>query len=252
MNREEEIMEEIETNRLNPMFNYLLDLDKPVEACVKAFMAIYDTAVGCIALEVESKKHDSSLDPESIQNTFNDKIAKLMKLHDLTIFQFVDTPTLVDSLKHLMHDMVAMNTYDDCAQLLDKWRGRPVDVYYIPEEGEEPLESDTEPVLAFRNACTDIPNMYNPEFKEFVDQVNSVISDKLMRSEDKSAKTKKAIITEVTANYPYYMIHRLFSCMVVPAGHIDETPDTVNIDGKWYNKADCVEVAPGKWELKHS
>lgn len=232
--------------QLNPLLEYLLDLDKPVEACAKAFMDLYDAAVACIGVEVEAKKPNSTINQQEVRQDFDDKIAKLMKLHDLTIFQFVNTPVLVDSITHLMDDITSMNTYDDCIQLLDKWRGRPVDVYYIPEEGEETLDVDKEPLMAFRNSCTDIPNMYTAEFKEYVDHVNEVVAQKIAQSKEKGIRAKKQAITEVTAEYQYYGIHRLFSCMVVPAGHIDVEPDTVKIDGKWYNK-DEVEQVLGHW-----
>lgn len=227
--------------KLHPLFEYLLDLDKPVDECARAFCCIYEQAVGTIRIAIENKREQLESD-EQIEQAFINKTSKLIKLHELTMFQFVDTHGLVNHLVEIYNSIKDL-PFDGCMKELDRRRGRPVEVYYEPQEGEEPTEDDKEGYLDFVNYRSDISRFYTPEFKEYLGTIDKKIEDEIMSkvTPDTTARERiritKEAITHATIDNPIYAIHRILAGIQVPAGHIDVEPDTEKgKDGKWHLK----------------
>ena len=212
------------STNINPAFNYLLNIDKPVEACASTFVELYNEAIGCISTLIESKKTDM-LDIEDMDETFESVLKMMEKLNALCIYQFVDTFSLVEDLRQL-YCMLHVPGRDECMAILDNMRGRPQERYSDPDP-DLGLPDDVEDPLAFRNPHVDIPKFYTPEFKEYTQEINRRIKDDVESKTDENTtipeknRLLKEAIGKATLEFPLYSVHRIFAGIVVPAGHID-------------------------------
>lgn len=212
---------------INKAIDYLLQLDDPVTECARIYVKIYQSAVDCIS----RRAGDDVIDLENNRETFDDRLGKLEKLHELNIFQFVDTPAVVDMLRTIYDALDVAGDIAGRKERLDAFRGRPVEVYCEPDEGgegdEQGVADEEGPVDFLYDFCSVIPGKYTPEFAEFTNKVTGEIlelADGYANDPENPVRKTVALknaITEKTLEYPAYRVHRVFRNIVVPAGHSD-------------------------------
>lgn len=203
----------------------VLRIDRPVDACARKYVQVYTECVEVLD-EALLAKRDGTEAPDV--EKFRELTDKLVKLEDLTIFQFVRCRDVVNMLSKYMAAIDGAEDYGRCVLFFDDIRGRPVNKY-VDDEDAEGLDDDAtkEPVLGFLEYEKVIPANYTPEFAEFVRTVEDRMKDELDRTlgpdatiQERAAALRDLVLKYVT-EYPFYNIHRILSGAIIPCANTD-------------------------------